>query len=153
MKSIGGYGNPLSRKIAGSLRVFHNSLLSKWFRDTPNDAVSPVGETSWSRCVSYRDRDVPPTGEALGSPRASRRDIPVSIFPALRPSLGASGVPVGETSRSRCNRTAPGAAAVENPFIVGLGPSDATRASERVSLAIVRAIQRSWGTGYEKNVS
>ena len=32
------------------LRVFHNSLLSNWFRDTPNDAVSPVGETSWSRC-------------------------------------------------------------------------------------------------------
>ena len=30
--------------------MFHNSLLSQWFRDTPNDAVSPVGETSQSRC-------------------------------------------------------------------------------------------------------
>ena len=35
------------------------------------------------------------------------------------------------------------------PFTVGLGPSDATRACERVPLAIarVRAIQRSRGTG------
>ena len=32
------------------LRVFHNSLLSKGFREIPNDAVSSVGETSWSRC-------------------------------------------------------------------------------------------------------
>ena len=31
------------------VRVFHNSLLSKGFRDTPNDSVFPVGETSWSR--------------------------------------------------------------------------------------------------------
>ena len=30
-------------------RNFLQSLLSKWFRDTPNDFVSPVGETSWSR--------------------------------------------------------------------------------------------------------
>ena len=28
---------------------FLRSLLSKWFRETPNDFVSPVGETSWSR--------------------------------------------------------------------------------------------------------
>ena len=32
------------------MRGFPNSLLSKWFRDTPNDSVSPVGETSRSRC-------------------------------------------------------------------------------------------------------
>ena len=32
------------------VRVFHNSLLSKGSRDTLNDAVFPVGETSQSRC-------------------------------------------------------------------------------------------------------
>ena len=35
----------------------------------------------------------------------------------------------------------------KTPLIVGLGPSHATRACERVSLAIVRALRRSRGTG------
>ena len=80
------------------MRVFPNSLLSKWFRDTPNDSVFPVGETSRSRCN-----------------RAAR-------LPGRRQKA---------------------------PFIVGRGPSHATRASERVSLAIARAraLQRSRRTG------
>ena len=69
--------------------IFTTTVLSKWFRETLNDSVFPVGETSWSRCNRWQ----------------------------------------------------------KAPFIVGLGPSHATRACERVSLAIVRALQRSRGTG------
>ena len=39
----------ISTHIYTYLRVFPNSLLSKGFRDTPNDAVFPVGETTRSR--------------------------------------------------------------------------------------------------------
>ena len=66
--------------------------------------------------------------------------------------------PVGETSRSRCNRAArlPGPRRQKPLFIVGLGPSDAIRASERVSLAIVREFNDRGGQApalREKNVS
>ena len=62
---------------------------------------------------------------------------------ARRPGLDASDLPVGEPSRSRCNRAArlPGARRQKASFIVARGPSQvSTRAGERGFHASVRAI-------------
>ena len=85
----------------------------------------PVGETSWSRCVSYRDRDVPPTATGAvsgqGCPSyctaAGRRDLLVSILPGRRDLWSrcvsyrdkdvpptATGAVSGQGCPSYCNR-------------------------------------------------
>ena len=46
----------VKKNESSELGVFHSSLLSKWFREIPNDSVSPVGETSWSRCARFSRR-------------------------------------------------------------------------------------------------
>ena len=80
------------------MRVFHNSL-SKGFRDTLNDAVSPVGETSRSRILpsscrrAYRGRGgrKPPCVVGLGPSHATAhaRGFPSPVL-ALRKNVSCS---------------------------------------------------------------
>ena len=68
-----------------------------------------AGETSRSRCVGYRDKDVPPTGgfrdkDVPPTGGFRDKDVPPTQAPVGETS-GSRGntSPVGETSRSRCN--------------------------------------------------
>ncbi len=104
------------------LRLFHNSLLSKWFRDTANDSVSSVRGIQRSRGTGPRATVV----KAAALHRRARA--------CPSPSLVESNDHGGQAPALRLSRPP--------PFIVGLGPSDATRASERVSLAMPRAAKK-----------